>query len=99
MDSKAYIDEEGWGKVMKYIDERNSSREFNEEYILKRYDGVVHLETAAKGAEKFYKNGWTVDDMGKKVFRKNLGHNGPLDDNRTGIRHFRPQLRFSNFKN
>ena len=31
---------------------------------------VVHLETAAKGAESFYKNGWTVDDMGKKVFRK-----------------------------
>ena len=70
MDSKAYIDEDGWEKVVQYIDHRSSNRIFNEEYILKRYDGVIHLETAAKGAEEFYKNGWTTDDMGRKVFRK-----------------------------
>lgn len=70
MDSKAYIDEDGWKKVLKYIDERNNRRQFDEEYILKRYDGVIHLETAAKGAESYYKNGWTKDDMGRKVYRK-----------------------------
>ena len=33
-------------------------------YILSRYDAVVHMDTAAKGAEKFYKFGKTVDDSG-----------------------------------
>ena len=70
MDSKAYIDKDGWQNVLKYIDDHHATRKFDEDYILERYDGVVHLETAAKGAEDFYKNGWTKDDMGKKVFRK-----------------------------
>ena len=35
MDSKAYIDEDGWEKVVQYIDHRSSNRIFNEEYILK----------------------------------------------------------------
>ena len=43
------------GKSSQYIDHRSSNRIFNEEYILKRYDGVIHFETAAKGAEEFTK--------------------------------------------
>ena len=66
MDSKAYIDEDGWQNVLKYIDDHHATWKFDEDYILERYDGVVHLETAAKGAEDFYKNGWTKDDMGKR---------------------------------
>merc|ERR1711998_287178 len=42
----------------------------SEEYLLKRYNGVIHLVTAANGAVKFYKHGNTTDDSGNKVFRK-----------------------------
>lgn len=43
---------------------------FTDEVLLARYDGVVHLTTAAKGAEEFYKSGMTIDDSGKQVFRR-----------------------------
>lgn len=39
-------------------------------YLLDRYDGVVHLVTAADGAEGFYKSGHTVDDNGVAVVRR-----------------------------
>ena len=39
-------------------------------YLLDRYDGVVHLVTAADGAEDFYKSGHTVDDSGNAVVRR-----------------------------
>jgi hypothetical protein len=42
---------------------------FDEAYMLSRYDAVLHLDTAAKGAEAHYKHGETVDDSGRKVFR------------------------------
>jgi hypothetical protein len=38
--------------------------------LLSRYAGVLHLQTAAIGAEKFYKSGDTTDDAGNKVFRR-----------------------------
>ena len=40
-----------------------------EDYCLKRYDGVVHLVTAAEGAEEFYKQGHVTDDSGRAVIR------------------------------
>jgi hypothetical protein len=39
-------------------------------YLLKRYDGVLHLVTAADGAPQFYKQGHVKDDSGNDVFRR-----------------------------
>ena len=47
MDISAYIDRTMWLELLKSCD-------ITEEEVIKRYDGVVHLSTAAKGAEKFY---------------------------------------------
>lgn len=48
MDPKAYMDNECWQTI---LDENN----WNIVYLRdKRYDVVVHLVTAADGAEKFY---------------------------------------------
>jgi len=38
--------------------------------LLARYAGVLHLQTAAIGAEKHYKSGDTQDDAGNKVHRR-----------------------------
>lgn len=46
------------------------SRSIYDRYLLDRYDGVVHLVTAADGAEDFYKSGHTVDDSGNAVVRR-----------------------------
>lgn len=48
MDNRAYIDEQAWQAV---LDENGWNLV---EVRDKRYDGVVHLVTAADGAEKFY---------------------------------------------
>merc|ERR1711879_300015 len=61
-DIAAYLPPAAWAEVLKEND-------LTEEYCLERYDGVVHLVTAADGAEKFYKWGETVDDSGNKVTR------------------------------
>jgi hypothetical protein len=37
---------------------------------LLRYDGVIHLVTAADGAEEHYKYGIVQDDRGGRVFRR-----------------------------
>ena len=48
LDSKAYISPEGWQALM---DENG----FNMVNIRdKRYDGIIHMVTAAEGAEKYY---------------------------------------------
>lgn len=47
MDISAYIDRKMWLELL-------DSCGTNEDVIVKRYDGVVHLSTAARGAEKHY---------------------------------------------
>jgi len=47
MDIAAYIPEDKWKEILK----RNN---FTEEYLLSRYDMVLHLVTAADGAEDYY---------------------------------------------
>jgi hypothetical protein len=69
-DSKGFTDEAGWQRILKNVNQHDVSAEFTDEYILKRYDAVIHMETAAKGAEKYYKWGETRDDLGQKVFRR-----------------------------
>ncbi len=48
MDSKAYLDEEAWQLL---LDEQNWNHIMLRD---KRYDGVLHLVTAADGAEASY---------------------------------------------
>jgi len=62
LDIAAYLPREAWLKVL----EANS---LTEEEMLRRYDGVLHLVTAADGAEKFYKQGHVKDDSGNDVHR------------------------------
>lgn len=47
MDISAYIDRKMWLELL-------DSCNITEEDIVKRYDGVIHLSTAARGAEKHY---------------------------------------------
>lgn len=48
-DGKAYMDAEGWGKVL-----ANRGVSSDVEIREGRYNAVFHLVTSAKGAEKFY---------------------------------------------
>ena len=67
MDAKGYMDAEMWEKVLSHVDLRHP---VTEDYVRGRYDGVIHLVTAANGASKWYKWGKTMDDSGHEVFRK-----------------------------
>lgn len=66
LDGKGYMPLEMWTRVLSQADEH---RGVTEEYVLNRYDGVIHLVTAADGAPDFYKWGNTVDDRGNSVYR------------------------------
>lgn len=67
LDCAGYMPEEMWKRVLDEVDE---GRGVTEEYVLKRYDAVVHLVTAADGARNFYKWGDVKDDSGRPTFRK-----------------------------
>lgn len=69
MDGKGYIPEETWHSVLRQISADRSIEDI-EMSLLSRYDAIVHMVTAADGAEKYYKSGHTVDDTGKHVFRR-----------------------------
>jgi len=75
LDSKAYMpDDEAWQNMLRTVeasnpDMRDSRQHMTEEFILGRYDLVVHLVTAADGAPEYYKSGEVVDDSGNKVMR------------------------------
>merc|ERR1712086_19538 len=68
MDNKGYIDPAGWVETIDFVN-KNDLKFFSEDYALSRYDAVIHLVSAADGAEKFYKWGQTVDDNGNVVIR------------------------------
>jgi len=75
LDGKAYMTSEGWQALLDGVAHEGRDvvllgSEISEDYILSRYDGVVHLVTAADGAESFYKSGQTHDNLGNYVFRK-----------------------------
>jgi hypothetical protein len=54
-----------------------------EEYILQRYDGVIHMVTAADGAAAFYRHRETEDDQGNIVFRRETAEQAVEQDRRT----------------
>ena len=47
LDIKAYLPEEQWSSIL-------AAQNLDEQALLGRYDMVLHLVTAADGAEKFY---------------------------------------------
>merc|ERR1740123_717695 len=63
MDIAAYLPPDLWKQIL-------AKQGLTEEQILSRYRAVLHLVTAADGAEEFYKSGHTVDDSGNAVFRE-----------------------------
>ncbi len=67
LDGKGYITQEIWRQV---IDSADEGRGVSEDYVLGRYDGVLHLVTAADGAEPFYQYGHVTDDAGRSLFRR-----------------------------
>lgn len=62
MDYSAYLPKDKWLQILR-------ANDLTEDKCLSRYDGVIHLTTAADGAEGFYKNGLTKDDNGEVVYR------------------------------
>jgi predicted ATPase len=76
LDSKGYMTPEDWTKLLELADARKNdagvydNQGISEEYCLRRYDGVIHMVTAADGARKFYKQGTVKDDSGNDVVRK-----------------------------
>ncbi len=47
MDNKAYLEEQDFNRLLR-------EKRVQEIFLLERYDGVIHLVTAANGAEQFY---------------------------------------------
>jgi len=66
-DIACYLPEQTEGEAWKTLLKKNKQVPIK---LLSRYAGVVYLQTAAIGAEKFYKSGDTTDDAGNKVFRR-----------------------------
>lgn len=72
MDGKGYIAPEQWKRLLVDIGGEEAvakGPECIEQALMKRYDAVLHLVTAADGAESFYKWGHTKDDTGNRVLR------------------------------
>ena len=67
LDGKGYMEPAVWERVRAELDKEVGG--ITEEYILRRYDGVLHLTTAADGAVDYYKWGHVTDDAGNAVYR------------------------------
>lgn len=78
-DIACYLPDMSTGDAWKSLLKQNKLVEIK---LLSRYAGVLHLQTAASGAEKFYKSGDTTDDAGNKVFRRETAEEAiKLDEN------------------
>jgi predicted ATPase len=74
LDPKGYMDEATWARVLNELDSTYTDTGFvkkgvTESYLLNRYDGVLHMVTAADGATEYYKYGTVKDDSGNVVIR------------------------------
>eukprot|EP00928_Gymnodinium_smaydae_P064584 TRINITY_DN4786_c2_g3_i1.p1 TRINITY_DN4786_c2_g3~~TRINITY_DN4786_c2_g3_i1.p1 ORF type:complete len:338 (-),score=70.48 TRINITY_DN4786_c2_g3_i1:377-1390(-) len=74
LDGKAYCTQEMWDRLIAEVEASAPGLDFprkmiTEEYMMARYNMVVHLVTAADGAVEFYKWGKTTDDSGNVVIR------------------------------
>merc|ERR1712083_385096 len=72
-DCRAFLSEQDWQTGLKKLNEElpnGPAGRITDDYTYKRYDGVIHLVTAADGAAEFYKFGIVEDDSGNKVYRR-----------------------------
>jgi predicted ATPase len=69
LDAKGYMTPELWERVLGDL-APGGVVIATEEDCLERYEGVVHLVTAANGALDYYKSGFTTDDSGITVHRR-----------------------------
>jgi len=88
LDGKAYMSPQSWRQLLHDVahegrDVALMGADMTEEYILRRYDGIIHMVTAADGAERFYKHRETHDDQGNAVFRRETAAEAIDQDRRT----------------
>lgn len=74
LDCKAYLNDDAWERALAELNrELTNGRpvgSITDGYLHQRYDGVVHLVTAADGAADHYRHGVVADDSGNQVFRR-----------------------------
>ena len=75
MDGKAYMTAESWQQLLHDVAHEGRDvvlmgRDLTEDYILQRYDGIIHMTTAADGAADHYRYGQVCDDHGNHVYRR-----------------------------
>lgn len=69
LDGKAYTSsEQEWSRIISNLTD-SKGNPVDDAYAVGRYDGVVHMVSAADGAENFFRTGNTEDDEGKPVVR------------------------------
>jgi len=72
-DCRAFMSEDEWPRALEQINKELPNGpvgRITDDYVMKRYDGVIHLVTAADGAEEHYKFGIVEDDSGGRVYRR-----------------------------
>jgi len=88
LDGKAYMSAASWQRLLHDVAHEGRDvvlmgADVSEEYLLCRYDGVIHLVTAADGASACYKHRETEDDQGNIVFRRETAEQAVALDRRT----------------
>jgi predicted ATPase len=92
LDGKAYMLPESWERLLREVacegrdaicPFKDAGADVTEEYLMQRYDGVIHMITAADGAAAFYKHSGTIDDQGNAVFRRETAAEAIAQDRRT----------------
>ena len=72
-DCRAFMAPGEWPRALEELNlelPNGPSGRITDQYTMERYDGIIHLVTAADGAPEFYKFGVVEDDTGGKVFRR-----------------------------
>jgi len=72
-DCMAFMVEGEWPSALAELNKElanGPAGRITDQYVFDRYDGVIHLVTAADGAEAHYKFGIVTDDNGGKVYRR-----------------------------
>lgn len=88
MDGRAYMTPAMWSQLLDEVEHEGRDavtieHGVSEPSILQRYDGVVHMVTAADGAAPFYKHGDVQDDAGNWVHRRETPEQAVELDHRT----------------
>jgi len=88
LDGKGYMQASQWEALLHDVAHEGRDvvlmgEDVTEDYILQRYDGIIHMVTAADGAEAFYRQGEVTDDHGNVVIRRETAEEAIELDRRT----------------